>query len=107
MAPPTVLGDFEQIVLLAVLRLGEQAYGAAIATELETTGGREVSISAVHTTLDRLEAKGLASSTRPFADGASRRIFAVTSLGARSLALTRATRERLWSGVTLEPVPDT
>ncbi len=52
------LGEFEQLVLLAVLRLGDGAYGAAITQEIETTG-REVSVSAVHTTLDRLEQKGL------------------------------------------------
>ena len=53
------LGDFEQLVLLGVLRLGDDAYGAAIRQEIHARSGRDVSISAVYTTLDRLETKGL------------------------------------------------
>ena len=53
------LGDFEQLVLLGVLRLGEDAYGAAIRQEIHSRSGRDVSINAVYTTLDRLEKKGL------------------------------------------------
>jgi PadR family transcriptional regulator, regulatory protein PadR len=55
----SVLGDFEQLVLLGVLRLGDQAYGAAIRQEIHARSGRDVSITAVYTTLDRLETKGL------------------------------------------------
>ena len=53
------LGDFEQLVLLGVLRLGDDAYGAAIRQEIHARSGRDVSINAVYTTLDRLETKGL------------------------------------------------
>lgn len=53
------LGDFEQLILLGVLRLEEGAYGAAIRQEIHERSGRDVSISAVYTTLDRLERKGL------------------------------------------------
>jgi len=53
------LGDFEQLVLLGVLRLGGDAYGAAIRQEIHARSGRDISISAVYTTLDRLESKGL------------------------------------------------
>src|SRR5262249_14996053 len=53
------LGDFEQLVLLGVLRLGDEAYGAAIRQEIHARSGRDVSINAVYTTLDRLEGKGL------------------------------------------------
>ena len=53
------LGDFEQLVLLGVLRLDDRAYGAAIRQEIHERSGRDVSISAVYTTLDRLESKGL------------------------------------------------
>ncbi len=53
------LGDFEQLVLLGVLRLGGDAYGAAIRQEIHARSGRDVSINAVYTTLDRLEGKGL------------------------------------------------
>lgn len=55
--PP--LGDFEQLVLLGVLRLQADAYGAAIRQEIHARSGRDVSINAVYTTLDRLEKKGL------------------------------------------------
>src|SRR3954471_14997678 len=53
------LGDFEQLVLFGVLRLGDDAYGAAIRQEIQERSGRDVSINAVYTTLDRLERKGL------------------------------------------------
>ena len=53
------LGDFEQLVLLGVLRLGDEAYGSAIRQEIHARSGRDVSINAVYTTLDRLEGKGL------------------------------------------------
>ena len=56
------LGDFEQLVLLGVLRLGDGAYGAAIRQEIHARSGRDVSISAVYTTLERLESKGLVES---------------------------------------------
>jgi PadR family transcriptional regulator PadR len=60
--PPPVLGEFEQIVMLALLRLGPDAYGATVSAEIETRSGRGVSVSAVHTTLERLEQKGLVKS---------------------------------------------
>ena len=104
---PMLLGSLEEQVMLAVVRTSEAAYGMNVRRELEEVTGRDIAIGAVYATLDRLEAKGLAASSRPTAaDGGSRRIFSVTALGARSLALTRATRERLWSGVRLEGVPD-
>jgi DNA-binding PadR family transcriptional regulator len=55
----SVLGDFEQLVLFGVLRLEDEAYGAAIRQEIHARSGRDVSINAVYTTLDRLESKGL------------------------------------------------
>src|SRR2546427_6819098 len=61
-AKAPVLGDFEQLVLLGVLRLEEAAYGAAIRQEIHARSGRDVSINAVYTTLDRLESKGLLKS---------------------------------------------
>ena len=56
---PHNVGDFEQLVLLGVLQLGDEAYGAAIRQEIHARSGRDVSINAVYTTLDRLEQKGL------------------------------------------------
>lgn len=95
--------------MLAVLRTGEQAYGMHVRRELETVTGRDLTIGSVYATLDRLEAKGLVTSTRSAAeaDAPSRRVFAVTTVGARSLALTRAVRDRLWSGVKLQTLANT
>lgn len=56
---PHNVGDFEQLVLLGVLQLGDAAYGAAIRQEIHARSGRDVAINAVYTTLDRLEQKGL------------------------------------------------
>ena len=99
---PVLLGSLEEQVMLAVVRTGEDAYGMNVRRELEEVTNRDVAIGAVYATLDRLEAKGLVASTRPRTTPGSPRIFAVTPEGARSLALTRATRERLWSGVKLQ-----
>ena len=83
------LGDFEQLVLLGVLRLGDRAYGAAIRQEIHERSGRDVSISAVYTTLERLERKGLVRSRigapTPERGGRRRRHFELLPLGARSL----------------------
>lgn len=93
------LGTFEEQVMLAVLRTGDDAYGMAVRREIEHVVGRDLSIGAVYATLDRLEAKGLVASTR---SEASRRVFAVTPRGARALADSRTMREQLWSGVDLD-----
>ena len=100
---PVLLGSLEEQVMLAVVRTGEDAYGMNVRREIEDVTGRDITIGSVYATLDRLEAKGFVTSTRsPSGDAASRRIFAVTAVGARSLALTRETRERLWRGVRLD-----
>src|SRR5918994_6805150 len=97
--PAVLLGSLEEQVMLAVVRTGDEAYGMNVRRELESVTGREITIGSVYATLDRLEAKGLVSSSRiPGSDTASRRIFAVTSVGAKSLVQTRGTRERLWTG---------
>ena len=97
------VGILEEQVMLAVLRTGDHAYGMTVRRELETVTGREVTIGSVYITLDRLEAKGLVTSARctPRAAPSSRRVFAVTALGLRVLAETRAMRERLWAGIDL------
>lgn len=112
MTDTTPLGTFEEQVMLAVLRTGEEAYGMNVRRELERVTGRDVAIGAVYATLDRLEAKGLVASSRSgggATSAASRRLFAVTTLGARGLAESRLMRERLWEGVDLRPwlVPGT
>jgi len=98
-----LLGSLEEQVLLAVVRTGAEAYGMNVRRELESVTGRRVTIGAVYATLDRLEEKRLVESERTATAeaAASRRVFAVTPAGARSLALTRDTRERLWTGVKL------
>jgi DNA-binding PadR family transcriptional regulator len=83
------LGEFEQLILLALVRLGPDAYGATVRREIEERAGREVSISAVYTTLERLEQKGLVRSRigepTPERGGRRRRHFELLPLGARSL----------------------
>ena len=84
-----VLGDFEQLVLLGVLRLGDGAYGAAIRQEIHSRSGRDVSINAVYTTLDRLEAKRFLRSwtgePTPQRGGRRRKFHALTPAGAAAL----------------------
>jgi PadR family transcriptional regulator PadR len=104
---PVLLGSLEEQVMLAVVRTSDDAYGMNVRRELEEVTKRDVAIGAVYATLDRLEAKGLVASTRAgTSEGPSRRVFSITPAGARSLALTRAMRERLWSGVKLRPLAD-
>lgn len=83
------LGDFEQLVLLGVLRLGDEAYGAAIRQEIHARSGRDVSINAVYTTLERLEAKGLLRSWigEPTAQrgGRRRKFYAMQPAGTAAL----------------------
>jgi DNA-binding PadR family transcriptional regulator len=84
-----VLGDFEQLVLMGVLRLGADAYGAAIRQEIHARCGRDVSINAVYTTLDRLERKGLLKSwtgePTPQRGGRRRKFYALRPAGLAAL----------------------
>jgi PadR family transcriptional regulator, regulatory protein PadR len=86
---PAALGDFEQLVLLGVLRLADEAYGAAIRQEIHARSGRDVSINAVYTTLDRLEGKGLLRSWEgdptPQRGGRRRRFYGLRPAGATAL----------------------
>ena len=95
------LGSFEEHVLVAVLRTIPASYGMNVRREIERVTSRNVTIGSVYITLDRLEAKGLVASVRTVArsDAPSRRVFSVTTAGARALADTKAVRERLWRGV--------
>ncbi|RPJ61442.1 MAG: PadR family transcriptional regulator [Acidobacteria bacterium] len=99
------LGSFEEQVMLAVIRTGADAYGMSVRRELERVTRRSVTIGSVYITLDRLEAKGLVTSKRTAAgtDSPSRRVFSVTSAGAKALSETRAARDRLWDGINLQP----
>ena len=88
------LGEFEHIVLLAVLRLDDEAYGVTVRREIERRTKREVSIGAIYATLDRLEAKGYVRSRTgdptPERGGRSKRYFRVTTQGV--VAVNRAHR---------------
>lgn len=95
------LGAFEEQVLLSVIHAHPDGFGMNVRREMEERTGREVAIGAVYATLDRLESKGLVSSSRSGA-GASRRIFQVTPVGVAALRQTRAMREQLWQGIRLE-----
>jgi PadR family transcriptional regulator, regulatory protein PadR len=96
------LGEFEQIVMLAVLRLERDAYGMEVRREIELRTGRDASIGAVYATLDRLETKGLVRSRdlEPRGnEGRPRRLYKVTAAGGRALEKTQVAVARMWEGV--------
>ena len=94
------LGEFEELILTMVGALQEDAYGAAIAEEIESRLKREVNLSAVHVTLYRLEDKGLIKSALGGATkergGRRKRIFTITSAGMAMLRSMKETRIDLW-----------
>jgi DNA-binding PadR family transcriptional regulator len=94
------LGEFEHLVLLALVRLGKRGHAAPVVVELEAATGRRVSASAVFIALRRLEQRGYARSSRrearPGEGGRGRRVFQVTSAGTARLAESRRTFEQLW-----------
>lgn len=99
------LGQFEELVLLATLRLGNNAYGLTIRQTLEEAIQRSVSIGAVYATLDRLERKGLVDSWQgeatPERGGRAKRHFKISSTGVKALNDTNLARQKIYDG--LEP----
>ena len=97
------LGEFEEVVLLAVAVLTPKAYSVVIAEELEQETGQTVSTGAVHAALQRLEQKGYLSSVLGEATaergGRRKRIFTITALGGRVLSEVQAVRIRLWDRI--------
>jgi DNA-binding PadR family transcriptional regulator len=97
------LGELELMVLLAVMRLGDEAYGVPISKELRSLAGKEVALGSIYAALDRLEQKGLVSSSlgdpTPERGGRAKRYFKVTRPGVRALKITRAALTNLWSGI--------
>lgn len=91
------------MVLLALIRLGDDAYGVPISDEIEASSGRSVSVGSVYITLDRLERKGLVSARlgEPTAErgGRAKTYFRATAKGLREVRLARRTLIRLWEGV--------
>lgn len=97
------LGEFEQIVLLAVVHLGHAAYGATIRREIEQRAGRTVSIGAAYATLDRLVEKGYLRAREESGgdQGRVRRYFTVTPGGVSALEEARDLQRRMWAGIEL------
>jgi PadR family transcriptional regulator PadR len=97
-----VLGTFEQAVLLAVVRLGANAYGRAILNDVQSRLQRDVTAGAVYATLDRLELKGLLSSHlgsgTPVRAGRPRRYYLVENAGVEALNNAKAAVEKMWRG---------
>lgn len=98
------LGEFEHVVLLALARLGEPAYGAEIHREILTRTGRDVSIPAVYVTLKRMERKGLVRSEvgEPAGGGRATRNYTVMRAGREALLRSRVMLERLWDSLRAE-----
>ncbi len=99
----TFLGEFEEVVLLTVAVLGDEAYGVTVTQEIEQRTGRVVGFSTVHTTLQRLAEKGYLSSEMGGATaergGRRKRFFSVTALGRKALQEVKQVREELWSAL--------
>jgi DNA-binding PadR family transcriptional regulator len=98
-----VLGAFEQAVLLAIVRLGADAYGRAILKDVQERLARNVAAGAVHATLERLQAKGLISSRlgsgTVIRSGRARRFYRILPAGLRALNDARAAVDALWHGL--------
>jgi len=103
------LGEFEQIVLLAVARLGDEAYGMRIRAEIEARAGRKATIGAVYATLERLVGKGhVREADEPGGEersGLARRFFTVTRAGEQALAAARDLQARMWAGLKIGDAP--
>ena len=99
------LGEFEHIVILALLRLGDRAYGVTVRQEIEARTGREVSIGAIYATLDRLEGKGYVKSQfgepTPERGGRSKRFFRVTAKGMSAVNRTHRAMHSMTQGLEL------
>jgi DNA-binding PadR family transcriptional regulator len=105
MAKRSYLGEMELMVVLAVMRLGDAAYGVPISKELMLLAEREIALGSIYAALDRLEEKGYVSSTlgdpTPERGGRAKRYFTVTPAGVKALGMTRAALTNLWSGIPL------
>ena len=105
MAQRSYLGEMELMVLLAVLRLGDDAYGVPISKELLDLAGREVALGSIYAALDRIEEKGFVTSflgePTPERGGRAKRYFRVTPAGVQALKTTRTALTKLWSGIPL------
>jgi PadR family transcriptional regulator, regulatory protein PadR len=100
MPPRIYLGELEELILLMVALLNKEAYGVSITEELKNQAGREITISATHAVLHRLEEKGFVKSKMGGASqergGRRRRLFSITSYGRHALEELRDTRNVIW-----------
>ena len=100
---PTYPGEFEQMVLLAILRLEDDAFALSVLRELDKQAGRRVSRGALYKTLERLDDKGFVEweveETTPGRGGHPRRRFSVTPAGVSALQMSRNALHRLWHGL--------
>jgi len=101
------LGEFEQIVLLTVARLGDEGYGMAIRQEIEDRVQRSVAIGSVYAALDRMERKGLLRSgvgdPTPVRGGRAKRFYSLLPPGMEALQRSRELLDGLWKGLVLDP----
>jgi DNA-binding PadR family transcriptional regulator len=108
MADVPTLGEFEHLVLLAILRLGEEAYGLTIRNEIQERTGREPAPGALYTTLERLEDKGLLTSSMgdptPQRGGRAKRFVKVSVAGMKALNEARRVYLRMWDGLAFPAV---
>lgn len=104
MSDHSLLGTFEERVLLAVIHCRPDAYGMTIRREMEERMGRSVSLSAVYTTLERLKLKGYVETNdgdpSTARRGRARRYVALLPAGALALTHTREATERMWGGLS-------
>jgi len=105
MKKPVSLGEFEQVVLLAILRLDTEAYGVTIRSEIARCTGREPAPGALYTTLDRMEEKGVVRSwlgeATPQRGGRAKRYFALTKVGRGALVGAQRAYRSLLDGLDL------
>lgn len=101
-----MLGEFEHIVLLALLRLETHAYGAAIRQLLQSEINRDVALGALYSTLERMEKKGLVASklgeSTAQRGGRPKRFFAVTAEGKAALRYAKQAIDNMWQGIALK-----
>ena len=104
---PATLNETEQLVLLALLRLADDAYAVPIREEIEARAGRKLSVTAVYAALDRLERDGHVrswlSDPLPERGGRARKHFAIRPSGAAALRRERASLDRMWEGLEAHP----
>ncbi len=103
MAKQVYLGHYELMIMLAIMRLGEDAYGVPICREIEEQGGREIAVGSVYAALERLEEKGLVASAigepTPERGGRAKKYFSVTTKGLREVREAHRTLAKLCEGL--------